>query len=145
MLIWARAGEILDASEKRKFRETGARAGVHPLSVQARGISMFACPATLPLHAGYPGDSATTAPDALPGTSEQETNRQTRDGQKDDEKAENEDFHGFVLVVNPRHRERFPEHKFERFTFSYVLYWLARSNKLQTGCSLRGHRFFQNL
>nr|VFK36789.1 MAG: hypothetical protein BECKSD772F_GA0070984_100539 [Candidatus Kentron sp. SD]VFK40416.1 MAG: hypothetical protein BECKSD772E_GA0070983_100639 [Candidatus Kentron sp. SD] len=24
------------------------------------------------------------------------------------------------------------------------LYWLARSNRLQTGCSLRGHRFFWN-
>nr|VFK44026.1 MAG: hypothetical protein BECKSD772E_GA0070983_10327 [Candidatus Kentron sp. SD] len=37
------------------------------------------------------------------------------------------------------------EHKSERFAFGYVLYWLARSNRLQTGCSLRGRRVFQNL
>ena len=36
------------------------------------------------------------------------------------------------------------EHKSERFAFGYVLYWLARSNKLQTGCSLRGRRFFRD-
>nr|VFK79215.1 MAG: hypothetical protein BECKSD772D_GA0070982_104013 [Candidatus Kentron sp. SD] len=34
-------------------------------------------------------------------------------------------------------------HKPERFAFGYVLYWLARSNKLQTGCSLGGRRFFR--
>nr|VFK78160.1 MAG: hypothetical protein BECKSD772D_GA0070982_100827 [Candidatus Kentron sp. SD] len=39
----------------------------------------------------------------------------------------------------------FSEHKSERFAFGCVLYWLARSNKLQTGCSLCGRRFFQNL
>nr|VFK78858.1 MAG: hypothetical protein BECKSD772D_GA0070982_102727 [Candidatus Kentron sp. SD] len=37
------------------------------------------------------------------------------------------------------------EHKSERFALGYVLYWLVRSNRLQTECSLRGHRFFQNL
>nr|VFK42254.1 MAG: hypothetical protein BECKSD772F_GA0070984_111810 [Candidatus Kentron sp. SD]VFK48163.1 MAG: hypothetical protein BECKSD772E_GA0070983_11157 [Candidatus Kentron sp. SD]VFK77679.1 MAG: hypothetical protein BECKSD772D_GA0070982_10018 [Candidatus Kentron sp. SD] len=37
------------------------------------------------------------------------------------------------------------EHKSERFAFGYVLYWLALRAWLQTGCSLRGRRVFQNL
>ena len=37
-----------------------------------------------------------------------------------------------------------PEHKSERFAFGYVLYWLARSDTFQTGCTLRGRRFFRN-
>nr|VFK72949.1 MAG: hypothetical protein BECKUNK1418H_GA0071006_11519 [Candidatus Kentron sp. UNK] len=40
--------------------------------------------------------------------------------------------------------ERYIEHKSERFAFGYVLYWLARSNRLQMGCSLRGRRSFRN-
>nr|VFK13214.1 MAG: hypothetical protein BECKLPF1236B_GA0070989_104423 [Candidatus Kentron sp. LPFa] len=35
------------------------------------------------------------------------------------------------------------EHKSKRFAFGYVFYLLARSNRLQTGCSLRGRRFFR--
>nr|VFK38445.1 MAG: hypothetical protein BECKSD772F_GA0070984_102429 [Candidatus Kentron sp. SD]VFK43473.1 MAG: hypothetical protein BECKSD772E_GA0070983_10267 [Candidatus Kentron sp. SD]VFK80639.1 MAG: hypothetical protein BECKSD772D_GA0070982_11357 [Candidatus Kentron sp. SD] len=37
------------------------------------------------------------------------------------------------------------EHKSERFAFGYVLYWLARSNRLQTGVSPARAPFFQNL
>nr|VFK49169.1 MAG: hypothetical protein BECKSD772E_GA0070983_11617 [Candidatus Kentron sp. SD]VFK80258.1 MAG: hypothetical protein BECKSD772D_GA0070982_10975 [Candidatus Kentron sp. SD] len=36
------------------------------------------------------------------------------------------------------------EHKSERFAFGYVLYWLAHSNRFQTGCSLRERWFFRD-
>ena len=36
------------------------------------------------------------------------------------------------------------EHQSECFAFGYVLYWLARSNRFQTGCFLRERRFFRN-
>nr|VFK20248.1 MAG: hypothetical protein BECKLPF1236A_GA0070988_102545 [Candidatus Kentron sp. LPFa]VFK34288.1 MAG: hypothetical protein BECKLPF1236C_GA0070990_102575 [Candidatus Kentron sp. LPFa] len=47
------------------------------------------------------------------------------------------------LKLDPSAMSR-KEHKSERFAFGYVLYWLARSNRIQTGCSLRGHRFFRD-
>ena len=59
---------------------------------------LFTGPAAFPFHTGYIGEPATTALDASFGVSDQNTNGHARNSQEDDQKADDEDFHVFLLV-----------------------------------------------